>query len=84
MTRAGETAQPAVAICGNCGSAAHGAYCPEYGQDTKPGPPTVAEYYRELIAHFIHLDGKVLRTLVTLLFLPGKLPRDYLANKRVR
>jgi hypothetical protein len=47
-------------------------------------PPTVAEYCHELIAHFIHLDGKILRTLGTLFFVPGKLPNDYLANKRAR
>ena len=83
MTKAEKTNQ-SNAICGNCGATAGGAYCPVCGQDTKLGPPTVAEYSHELIAHFIHLDGKILRNLGTLFFVPGKLPNDYLANKRAR
>ena len=33
---------------------------------------------------FGHLEGRLWRTLGTLFFLPGKLPQDYLANKRAR
>ena len=83
LTKA-ETAQSVTATCGNCETPTAGAYCPVCGQDTKLEPPSVAEYLHELLAHFIHLDGKVLRTVGTLLFLPGKLPNDYLANKRAR
>jgi Protein of unknown function (DUF3667) len=79
-----ETAQSGTATCGNCGATTAGAYCPVCGQDTKLEPPTVAEYLHELLAHFIHLEGKVFRTVGTLLFLPGKLPHDYLTNKRAR
>jgi hypothetical protein len=61
-----------------------GAYCSVCGQDTKQEPPTVSEYLHELIDHFVHLEGNVWRTLGTLFFLPGKLPQDYLANKRAR
>ena len=83
MTEA-ETAQFVSATCGNCGATTGGAYCSACGQDTKLELPTVAEYLRDLLAHFVHLDGKVWRTLGTLFFQPGKLPDDYLANKRVR
>jgi Protein of unknown function (DUF3667) len=79
-----ETAQFVSGTCGNCGGTTRGAYCPVCGQDTKVEPSIVAEYLHELLAHFIYLDGKVLRTFTTLLFLPGKLPQDYLANKRAR
>ena len=79
-----ETTQPASATCANCGATTGGAYCPACGQDTKVEPPTVAEYLRELLEHFVHFDGKLCRTVGTLLFLPGKLPEDYLANKRAR
>jgi Protein of unknown function (DUF3667) len=79
-----ETAQAARATCGNCGATTGGAYCPVCGQDTKLEPPTVAEYFHELLDHFAHLDGKLWRTLGALFFLPGKLPQDYLANKRAR
>src|SRR5262245_3005476 len=79
-----ETARPTSATCGNCGATTAGAYCPVCGQDTKVEPPTVAEYLHELLDHFVHLDGKLWRTLGPLFFLPGKLPQDYLANKRAR
>ena len=79
-----ETVQPASATCGNCGATTGGAYCPVCGQDTKLEPPTVAEYLHELLGHFVHFEGRLWRTLGTLFFLPGKLPQDYLANKRAR
>jgi len=79
-----ETAQPASATCGNCGATTGGTYCSVCGQDTKLEPPTVTEYFHELLAHFVHLDGKLWRTLRPLFFRPGKLPQDYLANKRAR
>src|SRR5215510_1351215 len=83
LTRGG-TGQSVSSICGNCGSTTGAAYCPICGQDTKLEPPTVVEYLHEMLAHLVHLDGKLLRTFGTLFFLPGKLPDDYLANKRAR
>lgn len=77
-----ETAHPASAICGNCGAATSGAYCSACGQQTKLEPPTVAEFFSELIDHFIHFDGKLWCTLVPLFLQPGKLPRDYVENRR--
>jgi len=83
MTQA-EKAQPPSATCGNCGATTGGAYCPVCGQDTRLEPPTVAEYFHELLAHFGHLEGKLWRALGMLFFRPGRLPQDYLANKRAR
>src|SRR5512145_217879 len=76
--------QPASATCGNCGATTGAAYCPVCGQDTKLEPPTVAEYLHEVLDQFVHLDGKLWRTLGPLFFLPGRLPEDYLANRRAR
>lgn len=83
MTQA-ETALPGSATCGNCGAATSGAYCPDCGQDTRREPPTIAEYLRELLDHFVQIDGKIWGTLRPLFFQPGQLPNDYLANKRQR
>jgi hypothetical protein len=77
-----EAAQPASSSCGNCGAATDGAYCAACGQDTKAELPTVKEYLDEVLEHFAHFDGKVVRTLGPLFLQPGKLPKDYLANKR--
>ena len=83
LTRS-ETAPSISATCGNCGAATDGAYCPDCGQDTRGEPPTVREYIHELADHFIHFDGKLVHTLGPLFFLPGRLSRDYLANRRER
>lgn len=83
LTKA-ETAQSVSSTCSNCGATTGAAYCPVCGQDTKLEPPTIAEYLHELLEHFVHLDSKLWRTFGTLFFLPGKLPGDYLANKRAR
>jgi len=37
-----------------------------------------------VLDHFIHFDGKLFRTLMPLFFLPGRVPKDYLENKRGR
>src|SRR5262245_59662230 len=79
-----QAAQRVAATCGNCGATTGGAYCAVCGQDTKLEPPTVAEYFHELADHFVHLDGKLWRTIGPLFRSPGKLPQDYLANKRAR
>jgi hypothetical protein len=71
-----------MAACGNCGSAVTGAFCATCGQDTKVDPPTVAEYLHDLVDHSVHLDRKVWRTLWPLLLMPGKVAKDYLANRR--
>lgn len=83
MTRS-ETTPSVSATCGNCGAATNGAYCPDCGQDTRDEPPTVREYLHELAEHFIQFDGKLAHTLGPLFLLPGKLSRDYLANRRAR
>lgn len=77
-----ETPQARSATCGNCGATTEGAYCAGCGQDTRLEPPTVVEYLHELIEHFSSFDGKLWRTLGPLFFVPGKLPQDYLSNKR--
>src|SRR5262252_4368653 len=84
LRQAETAARGSATCCGNCGATTGSAYCPVCGQDTKREPPTVAEYCHELLDHFVHLDGKLWGTLGPLFFVPGKLPLDYLANKRAR
>lgn len=77
-----ETPPTPRATCGNCGATIAGAYCAACGQDTRREPPAVSDYFHDLLDHFLSFDGKLWRTLVPLFFIPGKLPQDYLANKR--
>jgi hypothetical protein len=58
------------------------AFCPACGQETAVHPPTVHEFVHEFAAHYIAIDGPLLRTLKTLLFAPGKLTTEYLAGRK--
>lgn len=73
--------------CHNCGvslGAAPGKFCPQCGQATTLHVPTVAEFVHEFANHYVALEGKLWRTLVTLFFKPGVLTREYLAGRRER
>ena len=71
--------------CANCGSTAVGRYCAECGQ----AAPTSSDYsFRAHAAEFFeqltNLDGKIVRTLRTLLTRPGLLTADHLDGRRAR
>lgn len=70
--------------CLNCGAAVQAAYCQHCGQDTHAHVPGVGEYIHEFVGHYIALESKLWKTLVLLLFKPGRLTRDYIEGKRVR
>ena len=46
--------------------------------------PTLPEFAREAAGRYVALDGKLWRTLGSLLFRPGLLTREYLAGRRRR
>jgi hypothetical protein len=76
---------PVDAECANCGSSAVGRYCAECGQ----AAPTSSDYsLRAHAADFFEqlttLDGRVVRTLRTLLTQPGLLTADHLEGRRGR
>ncbi len=80
----------AVAIaahCRNCDAplgAPPAKFCPNCGQDTSPHPPTFGEFVHEFVGHYVALEGKLWKTLVKLLFLPGELTREYLQGRKQR
>ena len=49
------------------------AYCPRVAK-ISPHPPTL-EFIHEFIGHYVALEGKLWKTLATLLFIPGGLTR---------
>lgn len=79
----GSTAQPGAA-CSNCGAELTGPYCSSCGQKTPHSNLTVREFVHEATAELTQLDGKVPRTLRTLLLQPGRLTLDFLAGRRAR
>ena len=64
--------------CLNCGTLLHGEYCSRCGQAAHEGRhPTIAHFGHELVHEFVHVDGKIFRTLKALLFQPGLLTQEY-------
>jgi hypothetical protein len=77
-----EIAAPDSARCRNCGEALHGPYCAACGQPERDGhPPTVRHFLHDLTHEFLHLDGKIFRTLGILFFQPGRLTEEYWAGQ---
>ncbi len=59
-------------------------FCPNCGQDTSPHPPSFGEFVHEFVGHYVALEGKLWKTLLKLLFLPGELTREYLQGRKQR
>lgn len=71
--------------CPSCGVARDGLHCPACGE--KRVDPVRDHSLRWLMGHVLDgvlsVDGKLLRSLRTLLFAPGRLTRDHLDGRRV-
>ena len=70
--------------CRNCGAAAPGHYCPNCGQETRIALPTFAAFMREAAGRYVALDGRMWRTLYSLVARPGFLTQEYFAGRRRR
>ena len=70
--------------CLNCGTLLQGPFCYYCGQPDKNLMRFFPALARELMQDFLELDSRFMRTLVPLLFHPGKLTRDYLDGRRFR
>lgn len=69
--------------CGNCGARLTGRYCAECGQSATDRSKSLARVIGDAAQDFLHLDSRVLRTLGMLLFLPGKMTRQFMDGRRV-
>ena len=75
------TKHPASLACRNCGGPLTGAYCASCGQAEQDGhAPTLGHFLHDLFHEFVHVDGKIFRTLKALFFQPGKLTEEYWAG----
>lgn len=75
---------PGDVACRNCGADATGAFCPACGQETALRLPGAGKFMREAAGRYVAFDGRMWRTLFSLLFRPGFLTREYLAGRRKR
>jgi hypothetical protein len=77
-------AHPQVEDCPNCSAQLRGRYCHECGQKKITHHDLSVKHFFGHLAHEItHLDSnKILKTVVALLFQPGRLTEEYLAGRR--
>jgi hypothetical protein len=70
--------------CLNCGAPLTGEFCASCGQKRLRTDLALGEFLRETTEELTHWEGKVPRTLKTLLTRPGELTREFLAGRRAR
>lgn len=70
--------------CPNCETPLAGTWCFRCGQKWAPLDPAWHDLLHEATHEFLHLDGKIFRTLRLLLFQPGELTAAYLRGHRAR
>ena len=85
-TRAQVEVRPPEA-CRNCGAPLphpRPNYCGHCGQETHLKPPTVGEFLQQFGGSYIAMEGALWRTLLLLLFRPGRLTKEYFAGRKRR
>jgi hypothetical protein len=70
--------------CLNCGHTVQEYYCSHCGQENIDPHESFAHLVSHYIADYLHFDSKFFRTLGPLLFIPGKLTKEYVAGRRAR
>lgn len=75
---------PTGEACRNCGADLYGEFCYACGQPRVGWVRHVRELADDFVDSVLNIDGRFLRTLVTLFFRPGRMTIDYLAGARGR
>ncbi len=70
--------------CLNCGTRLRGQYCGNCGQRARSRLISLWELVTDAFGDLFELDSRLWKTIVPLLFRPGKLTHEYLAGKRAR
>jgi Protein of unknown function (DUF3667) len=73
--------------CRNCGhelAVPKPNYCGHCGQETTLKPPTVGEFLQQFGGSYVAMEGALWRTLLLLLFRPGRLTKEYFAGRKRR
>ena len=68
--------------CENCGAKLEGPYCYKCGQHDFEFHRSFWHVFLESLESFFHFDSKLFQTVVTLLFRPGRLTKEFNAGKR--
>ena len=75
---------PAETACRNCDAPLSGPFCSQCGQKVVHLDVSLHAFLHEATHEFLHLDGKIVRTLKLLLLAPGTLTNDFIAGRRAR
>ena len=70
--------------CRNCEAPVHDRYCTNCGQLAQNFHRPITGLVSEVLGDFLSLDGRIARTIPSLLVNPGRVTRDYLDGKRQR
>ena len=68
--------------CENCGFVLHDRFCSHCGQDSRPFQRSLGKVFAGFTAGLFDIDGKVLKSIIPLLFFPGRLTNQFLEGKR--
>ena len=71
-------------FCHNCGIRMGGAFCANCGQKAQALDPSLGHFLHDLTHELLHVDGKIFKSVWTLLARPGALTRDYFEGRRAR
>jgi len=71
-------------VCANCETPLMGRYCYICGQNADDHKRSIIHLAWEAVEGFLHLDGRLLRTLPDLFVHPGRLARDYMDGRIAR
>jgi hypothetical protein len=73
----------AARVCSNCRAPLTGQYCAVCGQRDRSRMISLWELVKEMVGEIFDADSRVWRTLVPLLFRPGRLTSEYLRGRRM-
>ena len=80
----GTEVAPLLTTCLNCGATLTGPFCGSCGQRAVPPHPTIRELAGDAWHELVGWDGRLARTLRTLITSPGELTRAALEGQRAR
>lgn len=71
-------------VCANCETKFSGNFCPNCGQSIKEYDKALSFVFYNFLGDFFAFDMRFFRSLVTLLFKPGFLSKEYIEGRRVK
>lgn len=77
-------AAPVARSCLNCAMPLQGQYCARCGQRARGRLISIWELVRDAVGDLFELDSRLWRTVIPLVFRPGKLTHEYLIGRRAR